>query len=89
MARDGFTRSLTLTLITSGRASVLSSDENGRIVGIGRMLFADPETANAFNGYVKISASRSVIAYAFIGIIIGDLAKQNFANNLAIERTIG
>ena len=44
---------------------VLFSDENGRIMGIGRISLVGPETTNAFNGYVKTSGSRSVIAYAF------------------------
>ena len=55
---------------------VLFSDEEGRIVGIGRMLFADRERSKALNlkhtqlivhyiGYVKLGSSRSIIGYAF------------------------
>ena len=42
---------------------VLVSDENGRIVGIGR--FVSFATANRFSGYAEISDSRSIVAYAF------------------------
>jgi hypothetical protein len=44
---------------------VLFFDETGRIIGIGRMVLTGPKTTNAFNGYVEISVSRSVIAHAF------------------------
>jgi hypothetical protein len=46
-------------------AAVIFADEDGRIVGIGRTVLAEPEMAKVFNGYVNISPGRSVIAYAF------------------------
>ena len=56
---------------------VLFTDEQGRLVGIGRMLFARPDVDKALNlkhtqlivhyiGYVELNASqRTVIGYAF------------------------
>jgi hypothetical protein len=55
---------------------VLFADEEGRLVGIGRMLFARPDVDKAlnlkrtqlivhYNGYVEMGASQSVFGYAF------------------------
>lgn len=44
---------------------VIFSDEDGHIVGIGRMSFADLQIAKEFNGYAKMNSSRSVVAYAY------------------------
>jgi hypothetical protein len=55
---------------------VLFADEEGRLVGIGRMLFARPDVDKALNlkhtqlivhyiGYVEMGASQSVTGYAF------------------------
>ena len=69
---------------------VLFSDENGRIIGIGRMLLAGSESTNAFDGYVKTSASRSVIAYAFKADRknLCRFGETKFTSDLATERMI-
>jgi hypothetical protein len=56
--------SLDRQIVRNGEA-VIFTDEDGRIVGIGRMLFAEPMMGRVFNGYVNIGAGRSIIAYVF------------------------
>ena len=51
--------------IVGNAEAVIFTDEDGRIVGIGRMLFGEPMMGRVFNGYVNIGAGRSIIAYAF------------------------
>jgi hypothetical protein len=51
--------------IVRNAEAIIFTDEDGRIVGIGRMLFAEPMTGRVFNGYANIGAGRSIIAYAF------------------------
>ena len=45
--------------------AVIFTDEDGRIMGIGRLFLAEPMMGRVFNGYVNIGAGRSIIAYAF------------------------